>query len=108
MIVEKRLRKKYRIRKKVMGTQAMPRMTLYKSLRSLYVQVIDDEKGTTLCSAASMGTKGIQAATVLGKRIAEAAKKHSIEKVVLDRNGYRYHGVVKALADSVRENGLKL
>jgi large subunit ribosomal protein L18 len=105
-----------RIRKKVMGTAARPRLNVYRSLNHIYVQLIDDSNGTTLLAAHSAeGKKGdkkaaggnVAAAKQVGKTIAERAKEKGISKVVFDRGGYIYHGRVKALADAARESGLQ-
>jgi large subunit ribosomal protein L18 len=109
----RRLKIKMRIRKRVNGTSEKPRLTVFRSNREIYAQVVDDVKGSTLVSASSkektfekQGTKSDVAVSV-GKLIAERAKAAGIETVVFDRNGYLYHGRVKSLADSARENGLK-
>jgi len=109
---ERRQRIKYRIRKKVSGTVERPRMSVFRSNTALYVQLIDDKTGHTLVSAntkqfSSKRSVNITDATQLGKVIAEKAIAAGIEKVVFDRNGYLYHGKVKAIADSAREGGLK-
>ena len=109
--IERRLKIKQRIRTKVFGTAERPRLTVFRSNSQIYAQVIDDTKGTTLASASSLaikekGTKTEKAA-IVGKAIAEAAKKAGVETVVFDRNGYLYHGRVKQLADAAREAGLK-
>jgi len=105
-----------RIRKKVQGTAARPRLNVYRSLNNIYVQVIDDLKGATLVSANSgesveKGKKrtggNLAAAKEVGKTVAERAKAKGIKKVVFDRGGYIYHGRVKALADAAREGGLE-
>ena len=102
-----------RIRKKISGTSNRPRLTVFRSNKEIYAQLIDDEKGVTLVSASTMeknferkGTKTERAISV-GKSVAERAKAIGVEAVVFDRNGYLYHGRVKSLADSARENGLK-
>jgi len=101
-----------RIRKKVQGSASRPRLNIFRSLKHIYAQVIDDESGRTLV-AASTREKGqpqganIQAATAIGKLVAERCKEKGIETVVFDRGGFRYHGRVKALADAAREAGLK-
>jgi large subunit ribosomal protein L18 len=102
-----------RIRKKVAGTAARPRLAIYRSLNHIYAQVIDDERGRTLASASTTekdlrGTTGgnIEAAQRVGRAIAERATAAGITSVVFDRGGYRYHGRVKALADAAREAGL--
>lgn len=104
-----------RIRKKLNGTAERPRLSVYRSLNNISVQVIDDTKGTTLVSASTVegrkeGKKqggNVAAAKDLGKLIAERAKEKGITKVVFDRGGYLYHGRVKALAESAREAGLQ-
>ncbi len=102
-----------RIRKKLAGTTARPRLAIYRSLSHIYAQVIDDARGVTLVSASSneKGVEGpggnVAAAKAIGKRVAERAKESGIEKVVFDRGGYLYHGRVKALADAAREAGLE-
>lgn len=102
-----------RIRNKIVGTTERPRLCVYRSLNNISAQIIDDTKGTTLCSASTLDkevkAKGanIASATEVGKLIAERAKKAKIETVVFDRGGYVYTGKVKALADSAREAGLK-
>ena len=109
-----RTRIKYRIRKKVSGTAERPRLCVFRSLKHIYVQVIDDENSRTLLSAGSLEKdfptkvgQNVQAATELGKIVAERSLDKGIESVVFDRNGFRYHGRVKALADAAREAGLK-
>ena len=112
---DRRRRIKYRIRKRLSGTSDRPRMTVFRSNKQIYVQLVDDIKGETLLSASSKekeiadqkGDKSNQAKLV-GKRIAEKASEKGIKEVVFDRNGYLYHGRVKDLADAARENGLKL
>ncbi len=109
----RRFKLKMRIRKKVSGTAERPRLTVFRSNKEIYAQLIDDVKGITLASASTVektfenkGTK-IEQAIIVGKNIAERAKSIGVESVVFDRNGYLYHGRVKSLADSARENGLK-
>lgn len=109
-----RLRRKARIRERVIGTKERPRLSVFKSTKHLYVQVIDDSIGTTLISTSTLAKslKGKVKATVegakeLGKNIAKAALAKGIEKVVFDRGGFRYHGQLKALAEAAREAGLK-
>lgn len=103
-----------RIRKKVNGTQQRPRLSVYRSNKAIYCQLIDDLSGHTLAAASSMekgvatsGTK-IEQATAVGKLIAERAKSAGVDRAVFDRGGYLYHGRVKALAEGARENGLHL
>jgi len=110
-----RLRRKKHIRKVVRGDADRPRLTVFRSAKHIYAQVIDDESGRTIASANSLkvtlgeGASGgnREGATVVGKAIAEAAKSKNIEAVVFDRNGYLYHGRVAALADAARDAGLK-
>ncbi|MEJ2595533.1 MAG: 50S ribosomal protein L18 [bacterium] len=110
----RRFKIKQRIRKTVSGTAERPRMTVFRSNKQIYVQLIDDLSGSTLVSASSREkdietdkiTK-IEQAQKVGKLIAEKAKAAGIENVVFDRNGYLYHGRVKSLADAARKGGLK-
>jgi large subunit ribosomal protein L18 len=101
-----------RIRKKVIGTDARPRMSVFRSLKHIYAQVIDDGSGRTMAAASSRekgqagGGKKDGAASV-GKLIASRCKEKGIESVVFDRGGFKYHGRIKALADAAREAGLK-
>jgi large subunit ribosomal protein L18 len=101
-----------RIREKVSGHAARPRLNVYRSLNHIYVQLIDDAAGTTLASASTKAAKvktggNVAAAKEVGKQIAERAKEKGIKKVVFDRGGYLYHGRVKALAEAAREAGLE-
>lgn len=100
---------KYRIRKKVNGSGEKPRLSVYRSNKNIYCQLIDDLEGKTLASASSaeFNGAGIEQATQVGKAIADKASSMNIDSVVFDRGGYLYHGRVKALADSAREAGLK-
>jgi large subunit ribosomal protein L18 len=112
-----RLRSKIRIRKKIYGTKERPRMTIYRSLTNIYVQLIDDIEGKTLVSASSISkelTDEIKAVAgksnkskLVGALAAKKALENNIKEVVFDRNGYRYHGRVKSVADGAREGGLK-
>ncbi len=115
---EKRIIRHKRIRKKIFGTAERPRMAFYRSLKNLYVQIIDDEKGHTIVSASTIdkdfvqkygkrGGKSIEDAKKLGEFIAEKALEKGITKVVFDRGGFKYHGKVKAFADAAREKGLQ-
>ena len=112
--VERRIRIKKRIRKIVFGTAERPRLSVFRSNKQISAQLIDDNAGKTLVSASSLckeiaekkGTK-IEQAQSLGALLAEKAKTAGIENVVFDRNGYLYHGRVKALADAARNGGLK-
>lgn len=109
----RRQRIKRRIRKNISGTADTPRLSVFRSNKEIYAQIIDDVSGKTLASASSVGDKSAhgvpktEQATIVGKKVAEAAKAAGVETVVFDRNGYLYHGRVKALADGARENGLK-
>lgn len=105
-----------RVRQKVSGTAERPRLNVYRSLKHIYAQLIDDQTGITLVSASSMEpdlrdksspSGNAAAAKVVGERLAERAKDKGIEEVLFDRGGYIYHGRVKALADGAREKGLK-
>ena len=106
-----RLKRHRRIRGKISGTAERPRLSIFRSNKNIYAQLIDDVAGVTLASASTLdenvsdATKVEQAAAV-GKAIAEAAKAKNISTVVFDRSGYLYHGRVQALADAARENGL--
>lgn len=111
-----RLIRKRRVKRKIFGTADRPRLTVYRSNRYLYAQIVDDELGHTLAAASTLGQefrsrfpqggKNIEAAKVLGDILGENAQAKGINKVVLDRNGFLYHGKIKALADAVREKGL--
>ena len=110
---EIRLRVHQRIRSRVRGTAARPRLAVYRSLGHIYAQVIDDADGKTIVAASTVEKSGrmtggnVSAAKEIGKRVAERAKDKGITKVVFDRGGYLYHGRVKALADAAREAGLE-
>lgn len=113
---EERLRRHTRVRKKISGTPETPRMSVFRSLNHIYVQIIDDVKGVTLCSASTMekdvkakieGLSKTEAAKVVGKVAGEKAVALKIETVVFDRGGYLYTGRVQAVADGAREAGLK-
>jgi len=109
---DRRLRVKRGIRKKITGTETRPRLSVYRSNSHIYAQLIDDAKGHTLASATSQqdgtsGEKPMDKSRSVGKQLAERAKDVGIEQVVFDRNGYRYHGRVKALAEGAREGGLQ-
>jgi large subunit ribosomal protein L18 len=104
---EKRLHRKIRVRARIYGTKARPRMSVFRSNQAISVQLIDDENGVTMCASSIQG-KTIAKAKELGAQIVTIAKKKGITTVVFDRSGYRYHGVVKALADAVREGGIQI
>lgn len=109
----RRAKIKRRIRKKISGTSATPRLSVFRSNKQIYAQLIDDTNGVTLVAASSYKNKAAEKknkseqAAIVGKEIAEKALKAGVESVVFDRNGYLYHGRVKSLADSAREGGLK-
>ena len=112
---KKRLRRRKGIRKKIIGVKEKPRLSVFRSSKNIYCQIIDDTTGMTLASASTL-TKDIKdklpyggnakAAELVGQKIAEEALKLGITKIVFDRGGYKYHGRVKALADSARKNNL--
>ncbi|HEX9829131.1 MAG TPA: 50S ribosomal protein L18 [Bacteroidota bacterium] len=115
--IERRLKKKFRIRKKILGTSECPRLTVYRSLNHIYAQLIDDAEGKTLVQVSSL-TKEVreqaqavkkpsEVAKLIGKVAGQKAIEKNIQKAVFDRNGYLYHGRVKAVADGAREAGLK-
>jgi large subunit ribosomal protein L18 len=111
---ERRYRRHLRVRKKVAGTAERPRLAVYRSLKHIYAQLVDDDRGVTLLGV-SDGSEGLAVegsgkmakARATGKLIAEKAKAAGIGKVVFDRGGYRYHGRVRAVADGAREGGLE-
>ena len=110
-----RLKRHKRVRNKVTGTPERPRLNVYRSLNNIYAQIIDDVTGTTLVAASSLdkevkeqtqATGNKEAAKLVGKLVAQKASEKGINTVTFDRGGYIYHGRVKALAESARENGL--
>jgi large subunit ribosomal protein L18 len=113
---ERRLRIKRRIRKRISGTTERPRLTVFRSNKDIYVQFVDDSKGITLASASSLvkeiaektSINKTEQARLVGQIAAKVALEKGITEVVFDRNGYLYHGRVKALADAARESGLKI
>ncbi len=110
---ERRLRVKRGIRKKISGTVERPRLTVYRSNRNIYAQLIDDVAGHTLASVSSLdgsvsGENPIAVGKSVGLRLAEIAKENGIEVALVDRNGFRFHGRVKAVADGAREGGLRI
>jgi large subunit ribosomal protein L18 len=110
---ESRLRRHKRVRGKISGTAERPRLNVFRSACHIYAQLIDDDKGVTLCSSSTNEKAftenggNIEAAKKIGLSIAEKAKKAGISNVVFDRSGYVYHGRIAALADGAREGGLK-
>lgn len=116
--IARRKRRKISIRKKISGTEARPRMSISRSNKNLSVQLIDDLEGKTLCSLSTMSKvvkdkvksdsrNNVTSAKILGEQIAKLAAPKGIKEVVFDRSGYPYHGVVKAIAEAARENGLE-
>ncbi len=106
-----RLKRKKRVRAKVYGTEERPRLSVFRSASHVYVQVIDDNSGKTLASLHSYNKAqkvraNVEACAVLGEKLAEVCKSKSITKVVFDKNGYAYHGRIKALAEGARKGGL--
>ena len=107
--IERRIKMKYRIRKRVSGTAERPRLSVFRSNKQIYAQIINDLTGTTLASASSLKLEKMpksEQAQKVGEMIAEAAQKVNITSVVFDRNGYLYHGRVKELAEAARKGGL--
>ena len=107
-------RRRFRVRNKIQGTAERPRLSVYRSSKHIYAQLIDDLSGETVAAASSCGKEAgikyggnIKAAKAVGQKIAEAAKTKGIAKAAFDRGHYRYHGRVKALADAAREAGLQ-
>jgi large subunit ribosomal protein L18 len=110
----RRDRRKKGMRKTMSGTPSRPRLSVYRSLQHIYAQLIDDLAGRTVAAASSLDVDGVSrkggnvnAAKEIGKALAERAKKAGVSAVVFDRNGFRYHGRVKAVADGAREGGLQ-
>ena len=114
---QQRLRRKRGIRKTVHGTADRPRLTVFRSLKHIYAQVVDDDRGITLCEASTKSVElrgkvkdggNIIAAKVVGSLLGERAKAKNVSRVTFDRNGFRYGGRVKGLADAVREAGVQV
>ena len=114
--IKRHERRKHGIRKRVQGTGARPWLTVFRSHKHIYAQIIDDDQGVTLCEASSKSKDlvgrmphggNIAAAKLVGTALAERAKAKSIQAVCFDRNGYRYHGRLKGLAEAAREGGLQ-
>ena len=112
----RRLRRRRHVRRKIVGTAERPRLTVFRSSKHIYAQLIDDLNGRTLAAANSNSPDlrkdvayggNVKAAQAVGKRLAEAAKERGITKAAFDRGHYRYHGRIKALADAAREGGLQ-
>ena len=107
--IERRTKIKYRVRNKVSGVAERPRMSVFRSNKQIYVQIINDQTGRTLAAASSLGLEAMpkkEQAAKVGALIAEKALASGITSVVFDRNGYLYHGRVKELADAARNSGL--
>ncbi len=115
--IQRKLRRKKSIRKKVSGTVERPRMCIQKSNRFIYAQIIDDTEGKTICGISTKSSdinekaiktcKNLNFAKKLGQKIAENAKEKGVKKIVFDRSGYQYHGVIKMFCEAARENGLE-
>ncbi|MFQ5956583.1 MAG: 50S ribosomal protein L18 [Candidatus Brocadiales bacterium] len=113
---KKRHRRHLRVRRKVHGTKEQPRLSVYRSLKNIYCQLIDDGEGKTLASASTLspdvkqelsGGGGKKAAELVGQKIATEAKKIGVSKIIFDRGSYKFHGRIKALADAARKANLK-
>jgi large subunit ribosomal protein L18 len=111
-----RVRRQKRVRRKVLGTDGRPRICVFRSKKHVYAQVISDDRGTTLLSISTLSkgladkvknTRGVPAAKQVGLALAEICRAKNIKRVVFDRNGFLYHGRVKAVADGAREGGLE-
>ena len=114
---EARIHRHRRVRKYISGSAARPRLSVFRSLKEIYAQVIDDEAGVTLASASAIdhelrekttGKTKVEQAKLVGELVAQRAKDNGIKQVVFDRGGFVYHGRVKALAEGAREGGLEL
>jgi len=115
---ERRIKIRRRIRATVIGSGTRPRLSVFRSLKQIYVQAVDDERGATMLTVSSMdkeikaktGSKGgnIEASKLVGQRTAARLKEMGIEKCVFDRGGWRYHGRIKALAEAIREGGITI
>ena len=111
---QRQLRRRHHVRRGIVGTAERPRLTVFRSSKHIYAQLIDDLNGTTLAAASSTHAEAgaayggnVKAAVAVGKKLAEAAKGKGINKAAFDRGHYRYHGRIKALADAAREGGLQ-
>ena len=113
---KQQLRRRRHVRRKIVGTTERPRLTVFRSSKHIYAQLIDDVRGTTIASASSIEKElraslktgaNVEAAKAVGLRLAERAVARGVKEVVFDRGGYLYHGRVKALADAAREGGLR-
>lgn len=109
--IERRLRRKRGIRKKIFGTSSKPRITVFKSNRHVYVQAIDDAVGRTIGFSSDRSAdvkKSLKGASVIGEKLAEALVKIHVKQGVFDRNGYPYHGIVKEIAEGIRKGGMRI
>ena len=108
--IDRRTRIKYRVRNKISGTATRPRLCVFRSNKQIYAQVINDENGTTIVSASSLGMEKMpkkEQAALVGEKVAKLATEAGISEVVFDRNGYLYHGRVQEVANGARKGGLK-
>lgn len=108
--IERRTKIKYRVRNRIFGVAERPRMSVFRSNKQIYVQIINDQTGRTLATASSLGLEAMpkkEQAAKVGEMIAKKAQEAGITTVVFDRNGYLYHGRVKEVADAARNGGLK-
>jgi len=111
--IQKRNKIKRRVRKNIFGSSERPRLSVFRSNKQIYAQIIDDVNGITLASASSYKCKDVEGknkseqAVIVGKMLGEKAVKAGLESVVFDRNGYQYHGRIKSLAEGARDGGLK-
>jgi large subunit ribosomal protein L18 len=104
--LKRQLRRRHHVRRNILGTAERPRLTVFRSSKHIYAQLIDDLNGVTVVAAKAYGGN-VKAAVAVGKKLAEAAKTKGISKAAFDRGHYRYHGRIKALADAAREGGLQ-
>ncbi len=112
-----RTKRRYRTRNKMIGTPERPRLSVYRSQKNIFAQIVDDTKGLTLSAASTLvedfktqakgDVKPLDAARIVGKILAARAKEKNVDKIVFDKSGYQYHGRVKALAEGAREGGLQ-
>lgn len=111
---KQRRQRKLRVRKKIQGTAERPRLTVFKSNKNIYLQVIDDTVGNTLLSASTLEKElsdlsvNKESAAKIGELISKRCQESKIQQVVFDRNGYKYHGIIQTIADSARKAGLKI
>lgn len=108
MIKSNRIRKKIKIRKKISGTAEVPRLCIYRSLKSIYVQAIDDVSAHTICASLVKGKKNKEAAKELAVKLTEQLKEKKITKAKFDRNGYKFAGFLKVFTDQLRDNSISI